>query len=179
MKYLFILAILGGAAFFFATTYKNKFNDFRSRANEAMRRLEVAIRERFDLLKKLDSAMGAEQSIGKSAVGSALKTGERTMFSENLTEKGMALGETNQHLERAFLQLRNPNLTQLSPKVGIILDQIEENTRKINLAKREYNSYVKEHNRLMESGTAGFVATIMKIDPMVYFRGAEDRMGEL
>lgn len=179
MKYFLLLAILGGAAFFFSTTYKNKFNDFRSKANEALKRMEMAIRDRFELLKRLSAALEPGQEIGRSAVNQAMRSGERTMLTENLAEKGLILSETDEHLERAFLQLRNPNLSDATKKIGHLLDDIEENGRKIALAKREYNSYVKEHNKMLESGAAGMVGTLMKIDPMVYFRGAEDRVAEL
>lgn len=174
-KFLLLLAALGGVAFFLSTNYTNRFNALKKKIEDAKARLLQRVEERLALVKKLDDILDDSDNIGRSAIASALRTSEKTTLTESIVEVGMLIGETTAHLERATMQLRNPNITNKSGSVDSILNEIEENTRKIKLAKREYNNGVRDYNKMTEVGPSSWVATLFKYEQKSLCLGPHER----
>lgn len=174
MKWLLILAALGGAAFFGVTYYSNRFTALKDKAGEAKRKLLQILQTRIELIKRLDSQLSAGESIGKNAISSALRLADKASHTQNLDELALLLDEKNKHLERAAMQLRNPNLTENANRLNPILDEISDNTRKIQLARREYNDYARDYNKMISVGAGSFVAQIMKHESLPVIGGLQD-----
>lgn len=174
MKFLLILAILGGAAFFGVTYYSNRFNAIKSKAGEAKRKLLNILQERIELIKQLNNQLLAGDSIGKNAVSSALRLADKASHTQDLDELALLIDEKNKHLERASMQLRNPNLTENANRLNPILDQISDNTRKMQLARREYNDHARDYNKQIQTGAGSFVAQIMKHENLPVIGSLQD-----
>ncbi len=174
MKWLLILAVLGAAAFFGVQYYTNRFNALKSKADEAKRKMYKILQTRIELIKRLNNQLSAGESIGKNAVESALRLADKAIHTQNLDELALLMEEKNKHLERASMQLRNPNLTDNSGRFIAVLDEIVDNTRKIQLARREYNDYARDYNKMVQSGAGTFVAQIMKYENLPIIGGLQD-----
>ena len=174
MQWLLILAVLGGAAFFGVTYYQNKFNALKSKANEAKRKLLGALDVRIELIKRLDSQLERGESIGKNAVSSALRLAEKAANTQNIDELALLIDDKNKHLERASMQLRNPNLTENANRLNPILDELSDNSRKLQLARREYNDHAREYNQMAGSGVGSFVAQMMKFEQLPIMGSLQD-----
>ena len=177
-KFLLILAALGGIAFFLSTNYTNRFNALKKKIEDARARLLDVLNERFTLVQKLDDRLDDTEKIGRSAVASALKTSERATITESIVEIGLLIGETTAHLERATMQLRNPNITKKGDSVDSILDELEENSRQLKLAKREYNNGVRDYNKMTEVGPSSWVATLFKYETKSLCLGPHERSAD-
>ena len=174
MQWLLILAVLGGAAFFGVTYFQNKFNALKSKANEAKRKVLGALDVRIELIKRLDSQLERGESIGKNAVSSALRLAEKAANTQRIDELALLIDDKNKHLERASMQLRNPNLTENANRLNPILDELSDNSRKLQLARREYNDHAKEYNQMAGSGVGSFVAQIMKFEQLPIMGSLQD-----
>ncbi len=174
MKWLLILAVLGTAAFFGVTYYTNRFNALKDKAGVAKRNLYDILQKRIELIKKLNNQLSASDSIGKNAVASALRLADKATITQNLDEFALLLDEKNKHLERAFMQLRNPNLTKNAEKLNPTLEEITDNTRKIQLARREYNDHARDYNTMIQTGAGSFVSQIMKYENLPIIGGLQD-----
>ena len=174
MQWLLILAVLGGAAFFGVTYFQNKFNALKSKADEAKRKVLNTLQVRIEIIKRLDGQLDSGENIGRNAVSSALRLAEKASAATSLEELGLLIEDKNKHLERAAMQLRNPNLTNNAGRLNAVLDEISDNTRKLQLARREYNDYARDFNRLRETGASSFVAQIMKYEQLPIMGSLQD-----
>lgn len=174
-RFILILAVLGGVAFFLSTNYTNRFNALKDKIDAARARLLAALESRLELVRKLNSALEEGDAIGRSAVSSALRTAEKSTITESIVEVGMLMGEGTGHLERATMQLRNPNISRKTSTVNDALNALEENTRQLKLAKREYNNHVRDFNKMRETVPASWVATLMKIEEKSLCLGPHER----
>lgn len=177
-KLLLFLAVLGGAAFFLSTNYTNRFNALKKKIEDARARLLDALNERFGLVKTLDDMLDDTEKIGRSAVASALKTAEKASISESIVEIGLLIGETDAHLERATMQLRNPNITRKTNHIETQLDNLEENSRQLKLARREFNNAVRDYNKMTQVPPSSWVATLFKYEQKSLCLGPHERSAD-
>lgn len=166
MRLFILLAVLGGGAYVLYNHFQTKFTTLKAQAHQAKAKLMQALHARIELLRNLESQVGSSNNIGKNAVTTALRLAEKAGNTGDLAEVAILLDEKQDHLERASMQLRNPNLTADGDRLGPALDKLADNARELQLAKSEYNRNAKDFNHLATSGISGFIAPMMKMTPL-------------
>jgi|GEM_PF-6410739 len=166
MRLFILLAIVGGGAFVLYNHFQTKFNTLKSQAQDAKGKLMRHVHARIELLRNLESQVGSSNSIGKNAVSTALRLAQKAANTPDLSELAILLDEKQGHLDRASMQLQNPNLTSDGGRLTPALNDLEDNKRALQLAKSEYNRTAKDFNHLASSGVSGFLAPMMKMTPL-------------
>lgn len=161
---IFVIILVFAVAFIYTSTY-NKFQDYIIRINEAESKIDDTLREKYDIILKLNNIIKEKIKTNKTLVDdlSDLKDKNISSFDMDriLTE---AMNKVN------FVKEKYDSLDGDEEVVKYIYN-IEDFDESLRACKKYYNETITEYNKLIRKIPYSFIGKILKYDEKTFFDG--------
>ena len=161
---ILLIVLVFAAAFIYTSTY-NKFQDFIIRINEAESKIDDTLREKYDVILKLNNIIKEKIKTNKPLVDdlSDLKDKNISSFDmdRTLTE---AMNKVN------FVKEKYDNLDGDEEVVKLIYS-IEDFDESLRACKKYYNETITEYNKLIRKIPYNFIGKLLKYNEKTFFDG--------
>lgn len=163
---IFIIIILFTLFIVYSTTY-NKFQDYIIRINEVESKIDDSLREKFDIILKLNNIIKEKIKTNKVLVDDLTKLKEKDISSfemdRNLVE---AMNKVN-FVKSKFNELDNDDETVK------LMFEIEDIDESLKAFKKFYNETITDYNRLIRIFPYNIVGKILKYKEKTFFDGKD------
>ena len=163
---LLLIIILFSIFFIYLTTY-NKYQDYIIKINEVESKIDDNLRDKFDIILKLNSNIKEKIKTKKELVDdlSVLRTQEISSFDmdRKLTD---AMSKVN-FVKENYDELENDK------EVDKLLYNIEDIDESLKACKKYYNETITEYNKLIRKIPYNIIGRILKYSEKTFFDGKD------
>ena len=163
---IIIIIILFIGVFTYINTY-NKFQDYVIRINEAESKIDETLREKYDIILKLNNIIKEKIKTNKHLVDDI----------SNLKDKKISSFEMDRALIDAmnkvnFVKEKYDTLDGDEEVIKLIYD-IEDFDESLRACKKYYNETITEYNKLIKRIPYNIVGKILKYNEKTFFDGKD------
>lgn len=162
-----ILIILIFTLFIIYSTTYNKFQDYIIRINEVESKIDDALRDKFDIILKLNNIIKEKIKTNKVLVDDLSKLKEDDISSFEMDRKLIEAMNKVNFVKSKFNELDNDDETIK------LLYQIEDLDESLKAFKKFYNETITDYNRLIRIFPYNIIGKILKYKEKTFFDGKD------
>ena len=161
---ILIVIILFSVGFIYVNTY-NKFQDYIIKINEVEGKIDDYLREKFDIILKLNNNIKEKIKTKKELVDDLSNLKEEEISSFDMDRKLVEAMNKVNFVKENYTTLDN------DAEVSKLLYDIDDIDESLRACKKFYNETITEYNKLIRKIPYNIVGKILKYEEKTFFDG--------
>ena len=161
---ILLIIILSTIGILYLTTY-NKYQDYIIRINEVESKIDDCLRDKFDIILKLNTNIKEKIKTKKELVDDLSNLKEENISSFDMDRKLIEAMNKVNFVKENYEELENDK------EVSKLLYNIEDLDESLKACKKYYNETITEYNKLIRKIPYNIVGKILKYNEKTFFDG--------